>query len=647
MITNSSTTTAHDEPRLAAGHRARKRSSIGTPLLLAATFISVVLAYLPFVRLSPDPHHDGLVLKNAIDVASGLTLYRQSFNQYGPLSVVTDAVAVALFGDRLLVLRILSVLFLAGAAVLLVYAWSSFMPRLLAAAAVALAFLLDPTLRGIPFIPWSSLQVIFWTAAVVACLVLLLRPLRERYRLGIAIAAGASVAAVVLLRVNTGGVVALGVVLALLTRQRVLGGVKRSEIMAWVGGALAPVIGFGIWLLANHAASQFWIQTVSLPARWYPSIASGGSSITAGTITILLTGFRHAAEGLLLAGLILLGLVGALVARTLRRRVVSALGAVMLTVLVFATHRWTLIHSLLSWGNPYSLAATPQVLLYVIPIVAFVAVIAVGVRTFFPGSRVAEWLRWPPGRARYEHLEHSAATRNVALISCALVGIPGIIQYYPVSDPRHLFWGVALAVGPAVGGLVLLLRRRWVGWVLVLCCFFSLIPSTVSDASANLSVPRRDAPSALRPLRGMQLTTTEWDTWGAVLDDLGNLTARHPRTPVLVYGPDALPATLAVDIPSPPDPYFVEWGPFRFDVPFGQANVALPWNLQARDRFVRTRRPIIWFARGNHQMGPFLQRYNYRALPSPQPACSAKGLPVWACPIIATPAGWGSMPLRG
>jgi len=64
-------------------------------LLLGATFISVVLAYLPFVRIDPDPHHDGLVLKNALDVAHGLTLYRQSFNQYGPLFVFTDAAGVA------------------------------------------------------------------------------------------------------------------------------------------------------------------------------------------------------------------------------------------------------------------------------------------------------------------------------------------------------------------------------------------------------------------------------------------------------------------------------------------------------------------------------------------------------------------------
>jgi hypothetical protein len=93
-------------------------------LLLGATFISVVLAYLPFVRIDPDPHHDGLVLKNALDVAHGLTLYRQSFNQYGPLFVFTDAAGVATFGYHLIVLHWLSVVFLAAAAVLLVWAWS-------------------------------------------------------------------------------------------------------------------------------------------------------------------------------------------------------------------------------------------------------------------------------------------------------------------------------------------------------------------------------------------------------------------------------------------------------------------------------------------------------------------------------------------
>lgn len=94
-----------------------------------------------------------------------------------------------------------------------------------------------------------------------------------------------------------------------------------------------------------------------------------------------------------------------------------------------------------------------------------------------------------------------------------------------------------------------------------------------------------------------------------MLEDLGRVTTRHPETPVLVYGPDALPATLAGDL-SNPDPYFVEWGPYPFDLPFGRVNTPVPWNDRARDRFVRTRRPIGWFARGNPELEPFLRRYN-------------------------------------
>jgi hypothetical protein len=592
-------------------------------LLLAATVTSVLLVYLPFLRIDPDPHHDGLVLKNAMDVTHGMTLFSQSFNQYGALFVFTNAVGLATFGDHLIVLRVLNVLLLALAAGLVMWAWSSFMSRLLAVGAVALMIVLDPVFRNEGLLPWSSLQVIFWTAAVVACLVFLLQPITGKLRLLVAAGGGVSVAAVILLRVNTGGAIAVAVLLALAIRHFALKGVARSEALAWIGGLLVPLAIFGVWLVANGAVSPFWIQSVSLPRRWYPPIASG-----AHVTTMLIKGFKEAIERLGFAGPVTLGLVVAVFDQNVRRRVVGALASATALAIMVAFNKWPLVRQLLSWNS----------LFYELPLIAVVGGIVVGVTTMLHVRVKPVGVSLRPRPDGIGRAGDPVAYRAVALISCGLVGVTGIVQYYPLNDPRHLFWGVALVVGPAVGA-VALVGRRWLAGIFVVGCLVSLVPSAVDISETHLSVPRFNAPSVLVSLQGMQISTAEWEVWGRVLDDLGALTRRHPNTPVLVYGPDALPATLAGDL-SNPDPYFVEWGPYTFDVPFGSASIPVPWNLGARDRFIRARRPIVWFARGNPQMQPFLRRYDYVTVPSPQPECGIVGLPTYACPIIATPAEW-------
>jgi hypothetical protein len=66
-------------------------------LLLVAIAVTVAV-FTPFARLGIDPHHDGIMLKPALDVLAGETLFRDTFSQYGLGTTYMQAAALWLFG---------------------------------------------------------------------------------------------------------------------------------------------------------------------------------------------------------------------------------------------------------------------------------------------------------------------------------------------------------------------------------------------------------------------------------------------------------------------------------------------------------------------------------------------------------------------
>ena len=70
-------------------------------------FLITLILFTPFAFLSVDLHHAGVMLKPAMDVADGMVIFRDSFNQYGFLTSFIQAVAVKLFGGEVLVINLL------------------------------------------------------------------------------------------------------------------------------------------------------------------------------------------------------------------------------------------------------------------------------------------------------------------------------------------------------------------------------------------------------------------------------------------------------------------------------------------------------------------------------------------------------------
>src|SRR3954466_2359231 len=116
----------------------------GGDRLIALLLAVAVVAYLvPFARTGVDPHHDGIMLKPALDVLSGQTLFRDTFMQYGALSCYLQ-VAALLVLPTLLSLKVLTVAVYAATLFLLYASWREILPRALTLLSCGLFMLFLP-----------------------------------------------------------------------------------------------------------------------------------------------------------------------------------------------------------------------------------------------------------------------------------------------------------------------------------------------------------------------------------------------------------------------------------------------------------------------------------------------------------------------
>lgn len=126
---------------------------------VVAGLVILVPAYFAF--LDPDWHHDGILFKPAVDVASGLALYRETFSQYGALTTYLQAAAISIFGKHLLVIRLQAAIFLSLSGTLLFVIAHRIAPRNIAILSVFIWLAVAPYL-GETFLPWSSIYSLFF-----------------------------------------------------------------------------------------------------------------------------------------------------------------------------------------------------------------------------------------------------------------------------------------------------------------------------------------------------------------------------------------------------------------------------------------------------------------------------------------------------
>lgn len=131
--------------------------------MIAAAILSFSLFFVfLFARLNFETHHTGLVYRNALDIASGALLFRDTFTKYGALSVLFHALGILLLGRRVTSILWVSSFFYAACYALLFLLARRLLPRALSLVLALISLLLAPFYFW-DFLPWSSIPALFFT----------------------------------------------------------------------------------------------------------------------------------------------------------------------------------------------------------------------------------------------------------------------------------------------------------------------------------------------------------------------------------------------------------------------------------------------------------------------------------------------------
>ncbi|MFM7055650.1 MAG: hypothetical protein ACKO2P_01880, partial [Planctomycetota bacterium] len=495
-------------------HSPKSASLTGDGFLAVVVSAVVFLIFLPFASAGVDFHHDGIMLKPAMDVLNGQVLHRDTFSQYGPLTTVIHASLLAVFGKKLLVLRIATIAMDAVSLGLLVLWWRTLLPRSLVLCSAGLwlctAYIFMPLFH---LLPWSSSTAMLFQSGCLLSLSTAVRARRPMVRVSAVAIAGVLASAAFWCRQPVGAALAIaGTSIPILLQRRSLPqGARLARIvthiflvnpylLAWCGGGIglaAVVLG---WLYQQGAIADWYQQNVLWPRQF-----------AAGYFSLLnLKNCFFAFHTLVpLCGLVLLTYCVHWICRLSLSKFLKLLitGALAVTWLGVSIS----LKSLRDHGI----------------VERFIPVAIIGFLGFVAWRR-----RW--------RLMELSLQRGLLLPALA-----SWLQFYPVPCPRHLFWGLT----PMIGLFVFLLYRtsRHHAQVIALAILIFAVPlgmQTLLQSFRHLQLA--DTPIAdsgllegMRPYRSVPMpwwyrSVSSDVTW--FLNLRQQLVAAYPDKPVMLLG---------------------------------------------------------------------------------------------------------------
>jgi hypothetical protein len=106
-----------NQPGSVAGTKPARRLVVVIALAQATASV-----FAPFAPRHVNPYHDGVMLKAAVNVADGKTLFRDTFSIYGALTLWMHGVVLRLVSRELLAIKVCTVALYGVAAGLMVVA---------------------------------------------------------------------------------------------------------------------------------------------------------------------------------------------------------------------------------------------------------------------------------------------------------------------------------------------------------------------------------------------------------------------------------------------------------------------------------------------------------------------------------------------
>ncbi|PIU19308.1 MAG: hypothetical protein COT18_08185, partial [Elusimicrobia bacterium CG08_land_8_20_14_0_20_59_10] len=237
-----------------------------------------------FAVIGVDLLHDGVMLKPALDLASGKALFRETFYQYGAFTAVLQALALKVFGARLIVIKLQAAFCYSLTVYLLWLVWTRFVPRWTATLCGVIsifmaAYFFNHFNQSSPhfgwwFQPWSSVYSLFFTVLALYLLIRSLEAVPERY----AAASGVSASLALWCRQSAGGLLLLAIAFFLLFMAAADRRARRAYLRRFsmfLAGAVAVTSLFLLWLFLNGAVKDMWLQSVIFPMNWAGGKARG------------------------------------------------------------------------------------------------------------------------------------------------------------------------------------------------------------------------------------------------------------------------------------------------------------------------------------------------------------------------------------
>ena len=409
----------------------------GLPASLGIAMVAAVVS-LPFARLDFDPHHDGVMVAAAVAVRDGLVVQKDVFAQYGPITPLLQGWVLKLGLDPTLGIRLLNVLAIALVAFAIADVgrkMPDFWPISLSAgrwASLAWLVVADYFL-WVPQLPWSST-----IEAALTALALLLVGRTLTARLGggripwqvSAVAAGALMAVLPFARLNVG--LATAVACAAVTFLAVML-VPEVRSMAWwlAGSWLATTGVVAALLLWSGALVQWWQQAIVWPLSWASEVGSQlGPDLLLQEIT------KAFWPGLVAVGVIVAFTPWRVGSRQRTRGWLAVLSVVTAVGLVLALYRNPSLNRIFladqrGIRESFVDGLTRGSLVFLTFLCAVVIVVAV-----IRGVQMATSLT-KAGTYRPEPLAW------LVVIGFAL---GGLVQYAPVPDSRHIWWGLPIGM---------------------------------------------------------------------------------------------------------------------------------------------------------------------------------------------------------
>ncbi len=496
-----------------------------------AALLSMIagLIFYPFASIGLDAHHDGIMLKPALDVLSGQVLYRDTFSQYGPLTTYLQALALAVH-PALLSLRVLSVLANAASLFFLFLAWRELLPRSLSLVASLLfvihAQFYDP---GFPLIPWSSVLALFFQSVAVFSLM--------RIVAGHAHAVwpwvlGVACASTVWCRLPVGIILTLSVG-TIATALHFTGWREYAPFTRrlWIR-AVAAFCAVSLLLLGHlalyGALTGWWEQTVVWPARW----AQGYNDFIFWNNARV---FLYPPQTLVLIATLLLSFLPAIL-----RRLWQGLPS-------WVDFTWWIFLSGIYFAFARPLVRPSLCLLLggwdavVLAVIGIQAILVIG-----------RALRRRQGALNSLDREYYA---SATLCGLAL-GSAG--QLYPLPEPNHIYWALAPGLGVFFYFCQRLLRLSAIGCSLA---FLLLLAPAAYDkyrwGTFTLNLP---AKTLINPpvLSGLRVSPPLAGALERSYDLIQPVLKKNPGQQVLLYGYDALYLAWFNNRENP-SPYYVNW----------------------------------------------------------------------------------------